>query len=133
MALVALSVVLVSTAQLSMKWGMSLLPVEGLDPDVIGIALSGGAWPPLLAVGAGLGCYALSMLCWVLALRAVPLGVAYPFLSLSYVLVYVGSLCLPGLADTFSWLKLAGIALIMTGVAITFYGGSKTVHRTSGT
>lgn len=134
-ALVVISVCLVSVAQLAMKWGMSTLALDGLNPTDMSTydAVLRHGWPSLVSVVAGLGCYALSMLCWVMALKSVPLSMAYPFLSLSYVLVYIGSLFLPGIAEHFSWLKLLGIALIVAGVAVTFLGGLRSTRQTADT
>ncbi|MBZ5488884.1 4-amino-4-deoxy-L-arabinose-phospho-UDP flippase [Halomonas aquamarina] len=133
-ALILMSVCLVSVAQLAMKWGMSTLALEGFHPSdtVTWDAVLRHGWPSLVSVVAGLGCYALSMLCWGMALKKVPLSMAYPFLSLSYVLVYIGSLFLPGIAEHFSWLKLWGIALILAGVAVTFHGGLRSTRQTAG-
>ena len=36
---------------------------------------------PLLIIVAGVGCYALSLLCWLVALHSTPLNIAYPLLS----------------------------------------------------
>ncbi|MGM3176019.1 4-amino-4-deoxy-L-arabinose-phosphoundecaprenol flippase subunit ArnF [Dickeya lacustris] len=109
-----LSVLLVSGAQLSMKWGMSQLPAltEPLPFMFAALALPLAA----AAVFAGLLAYALSMLCWFNALRFLPLSRAYPLLSLSYVLVWGLAVALPIFPDTFSTGKLLAIALIIGGV-----------------
>ncbi len=77
-------------------------------------------WPALIGVGIGLGCYALSMACWVMALKHLPLGVAYPLLSLSYVIVYLLAVTLPWLNESFSWVKLSGIGFILLGLTFIF-------------
>ena len=81
------SVLLVSTAQLGMRWSMTRLP----SPTQWLEALGSGTIDPLAAgiVIAAILAYALSMLCWLLALRDVPLARAYSLLSISYALVYL--------------------------------------------
>jgi len=78
------SVLLVSGAQLSMRWSMTRLP----RPDQW-LALPGVDSVALVVVLAAIFAYALSMLCWLAALRDLPLGRAYSLLSISYALVYL--------------------------------------------
>ena len=109
-----LSVLLVSVAQLAMKWGMAGLP-EMVDPVVFLPAL----WqtlPATAAVATGLLCYVLSMGSWYFALKTLPLSTAYPLLSLSYVLVWLAAVALPAFPDSFSLGKLFAMALILAGV-----------------
>ena len=89
----AASVLLVTLAQLLMKWGMVQIPLMSFAD--VSLALIGGYWLPLLAVGGGICGYALSMLCWFFALRHLPLNRAYPLLSVSYALVYLAAVILP--------------------------------------
>ncbi|MBY6197891.1 4-amino-4-deoxy-L-arabinose-phosphoundecaprenol flippase subunit ArnF [Vibrio hangzhouensis] len=120
-----ISVALISTAQLTMKWGMGQLSFHWTELQslliehqfIMAMSLT---WPALVCVGVGLGCYALSMACWVMALKHLPLGVAYPLLSLSYVLVYVLAVTLPWLDETFSWAKFSGIGFILLGLTLIF-------------
>lgn len=108
------SVLLVSAAQLSMRWSMSRLP----RPDQWLTALSNGS-VDLSAVGvvmAAIFAYALSMLCWLLALRDLPLGRAYSLLSISYALVYLLAASLPLFNEHFSLAKSLGVALVILGV-----------------
>ncbi|GMQ46061.1 4-amino-4-deoxy-L-arabinose-phosphoundecaprenol flippase subunit ArnF [Vibrio sp. 10N] len=119
------SVMLISIAQLAMKWGMGALSDHWstLQPALLAIDLLtivSEFWPALLCVVIGLGCYALSMGCWVMALKHLPLGVAYPLLSLSYVIVYALAVTLPWLNEPFSWVKLSGIACILLGLTLIF-------------
>lgn len=107
------SVVLVSAAQLGMRWSMTRLPapdhwlhVDGLD------------WRALAVVIAAIFAYALSMLCWLAALRDLPLGRAYALLSISYALVYLLAASLPLFNESFSFSKSLGVALVMLGVII---------------
>ncbi len=67
----------------------------------------------------GLGCYALAMAAWIIALKKYDLGFAYPLLSLGYVLVYAGAFYWPGLEETITWNKTIGLSLIVLGVTIS--------------
>ncbi|MBK5354215.1 4-amino-4-deoxy-L-arabinose-phosphoundecaprenol flippase subunit ArnF [Pseudomonas sp. TH41] len=104
------SVLLVSTAQLGMRWSMSRLPApeqllsSNIDLYAVGVVL------------AAIFAYALSMLCWLVALRDVPLGRAYSLLSISYALVYLLAASLPLFHENFSLSKSLGVALVILGV-----------------
>jgi undecaprenyl phosphate-alpha-L-ara4N flippase subunit ArnF len=117
----AASVLLVSLAQLAMRWGMMRLPPL-TDPAAVAAAALAHE-TAVLAVLGGLACYGVSMLCWLVALRALPLRVAYPLLSLSYVLVYVIAGLVPAFAEDFSWTASLGVTLVVAGVAIIVPGG----------
>ncbi|MCL1126930.1 4-amino-4-deoxy-L-arabinose-phosphoundecaprenol flippase subunit ArnF [Shewanella surugensis] len=115
------SVLLVSSAQLIMKWGMMTLTLQ--SPELLQLWQQQHILPlfnliiwPFIAVISGLTCYALSMAFWVLALKHLPLSVAYPLLSLSYILVYLGAVFLPWINESFSSTKLIGISSILIGL-----------------
>lgn len=117
------SVLLVSGAQLGMRWSMSHLPL----PTQWLAALEAGAIE-LLAVGvvlASILAYALSMLCWLLALRDLPLGRAYSLLSISYALVYLLAASLPLFNEPFSLSRTLGVALVILGVLIINSRGNR--------
>ena len=106
------SVLLVSLAQLVLRAAM-------LDFPPIAALLSPQLWQhlqPLLLLCLGLGAYALSMLCWMLALRHLPLNRLYPLLSLSYVLVWLAAISLPMFGEAFRWSSFAGVLLIVFGL-----------------
>ncbi|MCI3945749.1 4-amino-4-deoxy-L-arabinose-phosphoundecaprenol flippase subunit ArnF [Pseudomonas syringae] len=108
------SVVLVSSAQLGMRWGMSHLP-----PFLHWAALQDDAPIDLNAVVviiASIIAYALSMLFWLLALRHLPLSRAYSLLSISYALVYTLAAVLPFFHEAFTVSKTVGVTLIVAGV-----------------
>lgn len=108
------SVGLVSSAQLGMRWSMTRLP----QPEQWLAALSAGSvdLSALAVVMAAIFAYALSMLCWLVALRDLPLGRAYSLLSISYALVYLLAASLPLFNESFSFTKSLGVALVMLGV-----------------
>lgn len=70
----------------------------------------------LPSVAIGIVFYALSLLCWLKVLLALPLSRAYPLLSLSYVLVGVMTAFLPCFNEPLTLFKIAGIAMVFVGV-----------------
>ncbi|CRM12439.1 Undecaprenyl phosphate-aminoarabinose flippase subunit ArnF [Pseudomonas sp. 28 E 9] len=110
------SVGLVSAAQLGMRWSMTRLPLPDQWPN----ALSTGSIDPsaLCVVILAIIAYALSMLCWLGALKHLPLGRAYSLLSISYALVYLLAACLPVFNEHFSLSKTLGVALVILGVLV---------------
>ena len=62
----------------------------------------------------GLGLYFAAALCYMYALRKIPVSVAFPSVSLSYVIVALLAYWMMG--ETLGPQKLAGIALICGGV-----------------
>lgn len=117
MWLIASSILLGSAAQLLLKLGMNALP-SPLDLTALPVdALAG--------IAAGLICYALAMLLWMLALSRYELSFAYPLLSVTYILVYLGAIWLPALQETMSLQKTLGILLIVGGVVFVTRSQSK--------
>jgi len=108
------SLLLVSTAQLLMKWGMTHMPIFSLDQFVFSLVINNLL--PVFIVCCGIAGYALSMACWFFALRQMPLNRAYSLLSLSYALVYLGAVCLPWFNENVHWLKSLGAFFILFGV-----------------
>ena len=108
------SVLLVSGAQLGMRWSMTRLPeptkwLEAISQGNVSISA-------LTVVFAAIMAYALSMLCWLLALRDLPLGRAYSLLSFSYALVYLLAASLPVFHESFTLSKTLGVTLVIFGV-----------------
>jgi multidrug transporter EmrE-like cation transporter len=69
--------------------------------------------PPLWV---GLGCYGVSVFLWVAVLSRVPVSVAYPLLSIGYIVNAFAAAALFG--EALSAAKLAGIGLIVAGVLL---------------
>lgn len=110
------SILLSTMAQLSMKAGMLLFATE-----------TAGNWhaivtqldiPALLWVFAGLACYGFSMLFWMSAIARLELSLAYPMLSLSWVLVYLVAVNWPMLHEHASWIRTLGILFVVLGVIL---------------
>ena len=119
-ALALSSVLLVTLAQLLLKSG-----VIGLPPFLLTLAamrsllLSPDLLPNLLMLFSGIFAYLGSLLCWLGALRYLPLHRAYPLLALSYGLVYLCAIILPWFHESLSLLKSAGVLLIILGVYLS--------------
>ena len=103
LAYILAAVVLGSAAQLFLKAGTNAAPVG------FGLAFE----PRILA---GIGCYALSLIVWILALSKTPVSVAYPMVSLGFALNAVAAWWLLG--EALTPLRLSGIAVIIVGVAM---------------
>ncbi|WP_350327645.1 4-amino-4-deoxy-L-arabinose-phosphoundecaprenol flippase subunit ArnF [Pectobacterium aroidearum] len=108
------SIVLASIAQVLMKSGMLALPSISMThwPS---LSTFMGGWPAV-AVFCGMVCYGLSMVCWFMVLRYLPLSRAYPLISLSYAVVYLAAVFLPWLNEPMSLRKNLGVLIIMLGV-----------------
>ena len=65
---------------------------------------------------AGLGCYIVSVVVWILALSRVEVSVAYPLLSIGYVVNALAAWYLFGEAVTLT--RIVGIGVIIVGVWI---------------
>jgi multidrug transporter EmrE-like cation transporter len=64
----------------------------------------------------GMFCYAASLCVWLAALARAPVSIAYPMLSVGYVVVAFASVL--WLGETLSPAKILGIALICMGVVL---------------
>ncbi len=64
----------------------------------------------------GLGCYVISVIVWIMALSRVEVSIAYPLLSVGYVVNAIAAWYLFGEAVT--PMRLAGIGVIIIGVVL---------------
>ena len=94
-------VLLNAAAQLLLKAGTNAMP--------LGIRLA--IEPHILA---GLTCYVVSVVVWVVALSRVPVSIAYPMLSIGYVVNAIAAWYLLGEAVT--PMRMVGIGIIILGV-----------------
>ena len=100
-SLLLCGVLLNAGAQLLLKAGtnaMPLGPALALEPHILG----------------GLACYVVSVVVWVVALSKVPVSIAYPMLSIGYIVNAFAAWYLFG--EALSPMKLAGIGVIVLGV-----------------
>jgi len=113
-ALVLCGVLLNAAAQLLLKAGTNAIGhFEFSAANALPIGLKVAAQPFILG---GLACYAISVVVWILALSRVEVSVAYPMLSIGYVVNAVAAYFLFGEAVTVQ--RLAGIGIIVIGVYI---------------
>jgi multidrug transporter EmrE-like cation transporter len=70
----------------------------------------------------GITTYVIGMFAWLFTLSKLELSVAYPFLALTYVVVFVAAVVL--FKETVLATKILGVVLIMAGI-ILVSGGSK--------
>jgi len=69
-----------------------------------------------LPILGGLACYALSLVVWIMGLSRTDVTIAYPMLSLGYVVAAFGAWMFLG--ETVSPQRLLAIGVIMIGVAL---------------
>jgi multidrug transporter EmrE-like cation transporter len=119
-ALVLTGVLLNAVAQLLLKAGAGSL--AGVELRAQNALLIAGRMVLSVPILAGLACYALSVVVWILALSRVEVSVAYPMLSIGYVVNALAAWWLFG--ENLSGARLAGIGIILVGVWL--------VARTSG-
>jgi multidrug transporter EmrE-like cation transporter len=113
-SLVVAGVLLNAAAQLLLKAGTNAIGVFAFSAqNVVPVGREIATQPHILS---GLGCYAISVVVWILALSRVEVSVAYPMLSIGYVVNAVAAWYLFGEAVTTT--RLAGIAVIVLGVFI---------------
>ncbi len=98
---ISVAIVLGTVAQLFLKAGTNATPVG------LGLALE----PRILA---GLACYGVSLIIWILALSKTPVSVAYPMTALGFALNALLAWWLLGEAVT--PMRMAGIGVIIVGV-----------------
>jgi len=113
-ALVLTGVLLNAAAQLALKAsvrdiGAIELSTAAALPVAIRLALEPWLW-------LGLACYVISVVIWILALSRVDVSVAYPMLSLGYIVNALAAWA--WLGEAMSLGKVAGIGIIVLGVFV---------------
>jgi multidrug transporter EmrE-like cation transporter len=111
-ALILTGVLLNAAAQLLLKAGVTRVGEFqfSLDNAVpIGIKLA-----MQLPIIGGLACYGISVVVWIMALSRVPVSVAYPMLSIGYIVNAFAAYWLFG--ESLNAQKLIGIGVIVVGV-----------------
>jgi multidrug transporter EmrE-like cation transporter len=113
-SLILAGVLLNAVAQLSLKAGTNALGVIGISKGQTLSLIFGVATQPYI-IG-GLTCYVFSVAIWIVALSRVAVSVAYPMLSIGYVVNAFAAWYLFG--EVLSISKLAGIGIIIVGVYV---------------
>lgn len=102
-SLILFGVLLNAAAQLLLKAGTNAMPLGlklAIEPHILG----------------GLACYIVSVVVWIVALSRVQVSIAYPMLSIGYVVNAVAAWYLLG--EAVSGMRMAGIGIIVLGVFI---------------
>jgi len=113
-SLLMTGVLLNAGAQLLLKAGTNAVGVFAYSSDnLVPVGWKLATEPHIVG---GLGCYVLSVIVWILALSRVEVSIAYPMLSIGYVVNALAAWYLFGEAVTLT--RLAGIGVIIVGVYI---------------
>ncbi len=121
MMLIVAAVLVLVFAQLLLKNRLNFhgaIPVSSMDffPYMLGMAKDLKAW----IAAAGL---VISAIMWYAAVSRLPLSFAFPFAAMSYPLIFIASVLFLG--ESFSYIKLLGNTLIVSGVILVgVYGNS---------
>lgn len=108
--LVMLCTFIGAAAQVFIKLGVSTLPnVDGVLPSILAMAVN-----PRLVFGYSL--YGISTVLLIIALRHGELSLLYPIIALTYVWVAILSVLI--FHETMSPLRIAGVGVIVAGVAV---------------
>ena len=111
-SLVLAGVLLNAAAQLLLKAGTNRVGEFAFSLDnVVPVGLKIASSPFILG---GMACYVVSLAVWILALSRVPVSVAYPMLSIGYVVNALAAWMLFG--ESLGAQKLVGIGFIIVGV-----------------
>ena len=112
--LILSGVLLNSFAQLLLKAGARSIETLAFTwENFLPIAIKLAGQAPLLG---GLACYAVSVVVWILALSRVDVSIAYPMLSMGYVVNAIAAWALFG--ETLNAQRILGIAIILIGVVV---------------
>ncbi len=111
-SLILTGVLLNAGAQLLLKAGTNAVghfefTLENALPVGLRLALE----PHILG---GIFCYVISLVVWIMGLSRIPVSVAYPMLSIGYVINAVAAWYLFG--ESLTSLRLCGIGFIIVGV-----------------
>lgn len=113
-ALIITGVLLNAAAQLLLKAGTNAVgPFEFTAGNVLPMGMKLALEPHILG---GMLCYAVSLVVWIMGLSRVPVSIAYPMLSIGYVINALAAWHLFG--ESLNAQKLIGIGFIILGVVL---------------
>ena len=113
-SLLMTGVLLNAGAQLLLKAGTNAVGVFAFSSDnLVPVGWKLATEPHIVG---GIGCYVISVIVWIMALSRVEVSIAYPMLSIGYVVNALAAWYLFGEAVTLT--RLAGIGIIIVGVYI---------------
>ena len=111
-SLILVGVLLNAAAQLLLKAGTNAIGHFDFQlGNIVPIGLKIAMQPHIIG---GLGCYVISVVIWILALSRVPVSVAYPMLSIGYVVN--AFIAWQWFGEALAAQKLVGIGVIIVGV-----------------
>ena len=111
-SLILFGVLLNATAQLLLKAGTNAVGrFDFAAQNIVPVATRVAFEPHILA---GMMCYAVSLVVWIMGLSRVEVSVAYPLLSLGYVINALAAWYLFG--ESVGAMRIAGIGFIIVGV-----------------
>ena len=113
-ALILTGVLLNAVAQLALKASVNDTGIIGLDMQ--SLLSSAGSLASNLWLWLGLICYGISVIVWILALSRVDVSIAYPMLSIGYIVNAVAAWHL--FDEPMNIGKIVGIGIIIVGVYI---------------
>lgn len=112
--LILSGVLLNAAAQLLLKAGTnSVGHFQFSAENLLPIGWKLGTQPYILA---GLSCYVISVIVWIMALSRVQVSIAYPMLSIGYVVNAIAAYFLFG--EAVGMQRLLGIGVILIGVVL---------------
>ena len=118
-ALILAGVLLNAAAQLLLKAGTNAVGhFEFTAGNVLPVGLKLALEPHILG---GMLCYAVSLVVWILGLSRVPVSIAYPMLSIGYVINAV--IAWHWFGESLTAQKLVGIGFIVLGVVLVTRSG----------
>ena len=109
---ILLGVLLNAAAQLLLKAGTNVVGRFDFAPEnIVPVGMKLALEPHIVG---GVACYVVSLVVWLLGLSRIPVSVAYPMLSIGYVINALAAWYLFG--ESLGAQKLVGIAFIIGGV-----------------
>jgi multidrug transporter EmrE-like cation transporter len=113
-ALVMTGVLLNAAAQLLLKAGTNTVGTFAFSlENAVPVGWKLATEPHIVG---GLACYVISVVVWIMALSRVEVSIAYPMLSVGYVVNAIAAWYLFG--EAVSATRLAGIGIIIVGVYV---------------
>jgi multidrug transporter EmrE-like cation transporter len=115
---IVIGVSLNACAQLLLKAGVNAVGHFDFTPvNILPVGLKIATQWPIIG---GLACYVLSVVVWIVGLSRVDVSIAYPMLSLGYVVNAFAAWYLFG--EVLSMQRLIGIGIILIGVVVLARG-----------
>ena len=113
-SLILTGVMLNAVAQLALKASVREMGAIGLNVSSFLQSFLRLSWEPFLWLG--LLCYGVSVIVWILALSRVDVSIAYPMLSLGYVVNAIAAWQIFG--EVMNPGRIVGIGIILIGVYV---------------